>query len=77
MKLQVFSTYQQLAQDGLFDLLVCVSPEHTTGLITAMSENDEIYLYCSECNYKMTPGLNMYDKLYNILKGHEEMSSQK
>jgi hypothetical protein len=59
MLIQVFSTYQQQSNEPL----MCMDTNHLVPLITALNNEDDIYLYCLECNYKLFPGYNLYKKL--------------
>jgi hypothetical protein len=59
MKIQVFSTYQMNSSKPL----VCYNKDHIAPLMTTLDENDEVILYCIECDYKLHPGLNLYDDL--------------
>lgn len=64
MRIQIFSTYQQLALDGKVAPLVCTNLEHVNPLVPALDDRDEIYLYCLECPNTLVPGINMYEDIY-------------
>ncbi len=63
MKIQFVSKYISLSEEGLVDKLEC--PIDQGPLFCNQTLEDEIYLYCLECEYKKTIGLEFYD---NIVK---------
>jgi hypothetical protein len=63
MKIQFVSKYISLSEEGLVDKLEC--PIDQGPLFCNQTLGDEIYLYCLECEYKKTIGLEFYD---NIVK---------
>ena len=63
MRIQFVSKYISLSEEGLVDKLEC--PIDQGPLFCNQTLEDEIYLYCLECEYKKTIGLEFYD---NIVK---------
>ena len=69
---QTFSRYYQLSLiENEIPQILCKSDGEHGSLVPNMTNDDKIYLYCVECNYKLHPGLTMYKKLNDILKNFE------
>jgi hypothetical protein len=74
MRIQVFSKYMQLAQEGKVDFLSC--PMHpnddpaTFPLYHRMDEEQlKVVLECYSCGYKKYAGLELYKNLIDKIIG--------
>jgi hypothetical protein len=63
MRIQYVSTYISMSKDGLVEKLLC--PVDQSFLFSNQDLEDNIYLYCLDCNYKKNIGINTYE---NIVK---------
>ena len=63
MRIQYVSTYISMSEDGLVEKLSC--PVDQSILFCNQSLQDEVYLYCLECDYKKELGLSSYEKIVN------------
>jgi len=78
MKIQVFSQYFKLAQEGKVKFLSC--PNHKEDYeifrvkyaLLHKEEDDTIILYCTNCGYQQTAGLQLYE---NIIKEIEKVQN--
>ena len=61
MRIQYVSKYIELSKEGLVKRIEC--PSDQGPLFSNLDEEDNIYLYCLECSYKKTIGLEAYDKI--------------
>ena len=66
MRIQYVSTYISMSKDGLVEKLLC--PVDQSFLFSNQDLEDNIYLYCIDCNYKKNIGINTYN---NIVKAVE------
>jgi hypothetical protein len=74
MKIQVFSQYYKMAQEGKVNFLFC--PKHKDDYeifnvryeLMHKEENDSIVLYCINCGYNQTAGLQLYENLIEKIK---------
>ena len=65
MKIQYVSTYIKLSLEGLVPKLLCPQDQ---GLLFCNGDGDShIYLYCLECKYKNTLGLQKYDDIVRLV----------
>jgi len=65
MKIQYVSTYIKLSREGLVPKLICPQDQ---GLLLCNGDGEsEIYLYCLECKYKNTLGLQKYDDIVRLV----------
>lgn len=65
MKIQYVSTYIKLSIEGLVPKLTCPQDQ---GLLLCNGDGEsEIYLYCLECKYKNTVGLQKYDDIVRLV----------
>ena len=65
MKIQYVSTYIKLSREGLVPKLTCPQDQ---GLLLCNGDGEsEIYLYCLECKYKNTVGLQKYDDIVRLV----------
>jgi len=61
MKIQYVSKYLQYAEEGSLVKFEC--PKDQVSLFCNLNQNDEIYLYCLNCNYEKILGLEIYDRM--------------
>lgn len=66
-KIQYVSKYIALSEEGLVPKLAC--PRDQGLLLCNQTMDDEIYLYCLECDYQKTAGLDLLDNIINAVKG--------
>lgn len=74
MKIQVFSQYYKLGLEGRVDLLSC--PKHKEDYeifkvkyaLEHKEENNQIVLYCINCGYEQTAGIQLYENLIEKIK---------
>ena len=66
MQIQYVSKYIALSEEGLVPRLEC--PMDQGSLLCNLDLNDTIYLYCLSCNYKNNIGLEVYEKLVELVK---------
>ena len=77
MRLQVFSQYYQLAEEGKVPYLSC--PMHKDDLsavfplLHSMDEvNLKVMLQCKGCGYQQTAGLDLYNAILRRILGIEK-----
>jgi hypothetical protein len=58
--IQVLNEYQHLANLGNFNAVKCAMDNDHPILSCSLSENDEPYMYCLACSYKLKPGSALY-----------------
>jgi hypothetical protein len=64
MRHQIFVHYNNLTLKDKVEPIKCMVSSHTTHMIPAFDfDKEETYYYCVECDYKITPGLEMYNQL--------------
>lgn len=72
MKYQVFSKYYQYSlKDKVLPIRCGIDNEHpilVPNLDIDNEGNDIIYLYCIDCNFKIYPGLELYQNIEFILE---------
>lgn len=61
MEIQYVSTYISMSEKGLVEKLLC--PVDQASLMPNLGINDEIFLYCLACEYKVTIGLSKYNQI--------------
>jgi hypothetical protein len=65
MKIQYVSTYINLSKEGLVPKLTCPQDQ---GLLLCNGDGESlVYLYCLECDYKNTLGLQKYDSIVKLV----------
>ena len=70
MKHQIFSTYYQLSLENKVEPWRCINPEHGSSMIPHWDDVDEVtQIKCilGDCDYKINPGLNFYNKLIEAI----------
>jgi len=72
MKYQVFSKYYQYSlKDKVLPIRCGIDNDHpilVPNLDIDNEGNDIIYLYCIDCNFKIYPGLELYQNIEFILE---------
>ena len=66
MEHQVFSSYYQLCLSGKADPLLCINKDHLTYMIPywdILEERSEFRCLVGHCDYKIIPGLTMYQDM--------------
>jgi len=66
MKIQVFSEYYNLAQEGRVKPLSCPQHKEDEPAIFPLmhkEENDKIVLQCLACDYHVTAGQQLYENI--------------
>ena len=72
MDIRVFSKYYQYAlKDKVLPIPCGIDSEHPM-LVPRVwideNDNDIIYLYCLDCNFKLYPGLELYNNIEFVLE---------
>ena len=65
--IQEINEYQKMASDGLFPPIMCMDKDHPP-LACNIDNNDDVYMYCLACSYKIRPGINMYETMKERVK---------
>ena len=78
MRLQVFSEYLQMAQEGRVNFLSC--PMHPLEeakfpLVHKLNEEDKIMLHCMACGYKNLVGEETYNYILKIIENEPKTVS--
>ena len=60
-KIQYVSKYIALSQEGLVSKMLC--PMEQGLLLSNMDLEDNIFLYCLECDYKKYIGISLYEEI--------------
>jgi hypothetical protein len=66
MEHRVFSTYYQNCLDGKADPIVCINKEHDSPMVpfwNSLEDRTEFRCFIGYCDYKVIPGLAMYEKM--------------
>ena len=64
-----FRAYQDLAKNDKALGLTCNSiKDHGLLIPNIHGDNDELYLYCLECDFKLNPGIVTIDLIKSIVK---------
>lgn len=71
MKIQYVSRYVELSKEGLVKKLEC--PVDQGLLYCNLDLEDNIYLYCLECSYKRTLGIEGYNKLKSEVDANDKL----
>ena len=67
MKIQYVSKYIALSEEGLVPTLDC--PVDQGPLFSNQNLEEEIYLYCLQCDYKKTIGIAFYNQIVKTVNG--------
>lgn len=65
MRIQYVSTYISMSEDGLVEKLLC--PVDQSLLFCNQDLEDNIFLYCLDCNYKKDMGISTYSKIVSLV----------
>lgn len=65
MKIQYVSEYIKLSREGLVPQMSCPSDQGL--LLCNLTNEDQIYLYCLECEYKLTMGISHYENIVRLV----------
>jgi hypothetical protein len=71
MKIQYVSRYIELSEEGLVVKMVCPSDQGL--LLSNLDNEDNIYLYCLECNYKRIVGLKAYSEIVEAVNKNDRL----
>ena len=66
MQIQYVSRYIALSEEGLVVKMVC--PFDQGPLFPNMDNDDRVFLYCLECNYKNFLGTSIYESMVRSVK---------
>ena len=66
MRIQYVSTYISMSMNGLVEKLLC--PVDQSFLLCNQDLEDNIFLYCLDCNYKNNIGLNKYEQIVKAVE---------
>lgn len=69
MIIQVFNKYLLLSDEGKTKPLLCGLDKDHPRLFANIDENDDIYLYCLACDYRMIPGIELYSNIEKVVEG--------
>lgn len=70
MLIQVLNEYQHLANLGHFGAIKCAMDNDHPILACNIDENDEVYMYCLACSYKLKPGMALYSSMKDRIEGY-------
>ena len=68
MEWSIFHSYRRLAEEGKVKLIQC--PDCQGNLTTRLGEDDNPLLWCSKCDVKIRPGLDIYDQIKAVVREH-------
>ena len=71
MRIQYVSTYISMSEEGLVEKLLC--PVDQSLLFCNQDLEDDIYLYCLECEYKKNIGSATYEKIVNLVEANKNV----
>jgi len=71
MRIQYVSTYISMSESGLVEKLLC--PVDQSLLFCNQDLEDDIYLYCLECEYKKNIGSATYEKIVNLVEANKNV----
>jgi hypothetical protein len=69
MRIQYVSTYISMSEEGLVEKLLC--PVDQSLLFSNQDLEDNIYLYCLECEYKKNIGLATYKEIVKAVNKND------
>ncbi len=69
MRIQYVSTYISMSEEGLVEKLLC--PVDQSLLFSNQDLEDNIYLYCLECEYKKNIGLATYNEIVKAVNKND------
>lgn len=66
---QIFSRYYRLSLDGKVPPLLCGADRtHEQPLVPNMTDDERIYLYCLQCEYRRWAGISLYENLRELVE---------
>ena len=68
MDIKEFRYYQYLAEKGYVEPLVCYNDSEHGVLYANMDKEDNVYLYCLACEYKIIPGTTFREVIRRRIK---------
>lgn len=71
MRIQLVNAYLKLMREDLAPKIFCGNDKEHMLPYVNITEDDKLYLYCFECSWKMTIGLNVYDSMKEVLTVHD------
>ena len=71
MKIQYVSTYISMSEDGLVEKLLC--PVDQSILFCNQDLEDNIFLYCLQCEYKSNMGSSRYENIVNLVEAQNNV----
>jgi len=71
MRVQYVSAYISMSEEGLVEKLLC--PVDQSLLFCNQNLEDDIYLYCLECEYKKNIGSATYEKIVNLVEANKNV----
>jgi hypothetical protein len=70
MQIQYVSRYIALSEEGLVPRMSC--PTDQGLLYCNLNLEDQILLYCLECNYNKILGINSYEEIRGVVNEYEK-----
>jgi len=71
MKIQYVSTYISMSEEGLVEKLLC--PVDQSLLFSNQNLEENIFLYCLECEYKKNIGSTTYEKIVKLVEANKNV----
>ncbi len=71
MKIQLVNAYLNLMREDSAPKIFCGNDKDHMLPYANLDDKDNIYLYCFDCTWKMTIGLNSYDSMKEVLMIHD------
>lgn len=69
-QIQYVSKYLALAEEGLVSRMDC--PIDQGLLFPNLDNDDNIFLYCISCSYKKNIGIDLYNKIKEVVEKNNE-----
>lgn len=66
MEHRVFSTYYQMSIEGKVNPILCINQGHDAPMVAffnPLEERTEFRCFVGDCDYKIIPGLEMYQNI--------------
>jgi hypothetical protein len=67
---QTFRLYYTLSLDEKVEPFLCKTDSEHGILVPNMANDDSFFMYCLDCNYKVSVGLSTYDLMYNRIQDY-------
>jgi hypothetical protein len=71
MRIQYVSTYISMSEDGLVEKLLC--PVDQSILFCNQDLEDNIFLYCLQCEYKNNIGSSTYQNIVKLVEAQNNV----